>query len=156
MEDDLGSPKNNGGVIVSSSVLIYSPEAIDVIVTSSKPGPPFRPQQGCLKAVDWLQQQAGSRDWLRWACWYNCRLSEREVAVAGRRWGEGRLSECSVLTVTRHSEVLSGAWERRMTNQAARGLAGGDECEGWSICASVAKVLAISSAAAPSNSWTQK
>lgn len=130
-------------------MFIYSPEGIGVSVTCTKPGPPFWPRQGSLKAFDWLQREAGSPDWRRWACWYNCRLSERGG-------GGGGSSACSVLDEARHSEVLSGAWERKMTNQAARGSAGGDECEGWSICASVAEVLAVSSAAAPSNSWTRR
>lgn len=28
----------------------------------------FGPRQGSLKAFDWLQREAGSRDWRRWAC----------------------------------------------------------------------------------------
>lgn len=49
---------------------------------------------------------------------------QREVGVW---WGGdgGGSSACSVLDETHHREVLSGAWERKMTNQAARGSAGG-------------------------------
>lgn len=64
-------------------MFIYSPEGIGVSVTCTKPGPPFWPRQGSLKAFDWLQREAGSRDWRRWACWYNCRLSERGGSEGG-------------------------------------------------------------------------
>lgn len=97
------------------SVYLFSP-AISVSVRAQRPDLQFWPRQAGSKAFDWLRHEAGSEDWRRRACWYNCRLSER---------GKSGSPECSVLDGTRHREVLSGAWERRMTNQASESSAGG-------------------------------